>query len=164
MRYFEDIEVGEMAEFGSHTFTAEEIVTFASRWDPQAFHVEDEAARRGPFGAITASGWHTACVWMRLHVLHLNETRAARQASGHPVPRFGASPGFRDMEWRRPVFVGDTLTYTSRVVDKRTLASYPDWGLVISRNEGTNQRDELAFAFTSQVFVERRAHQPAAGR
>lgn len=164
MKFFEEIEVGEETVYGTHCFTAEDIIDFASQWDPQRFHVDDEAARRGPFGALTASGWHTACVWMRLYATHLHKTRAKRQAAGDRLPRFGASPGFRDLEWRRPVFAGDTLTYTGRVLEKRPLSSYPDWGLVISRNEGVNQRGELAFGFTSQVLFERRTREPAADR
>ncbi len=163
MRFFEDIQVGEETDLGAHRFTREEIVAFAAQWDPQGFHLEDDAAERGPFGALTASGWHTACVWMRLYVDRLLASRAAREDAGQPVPRFGASPGFRDLEWRRPVYVDDTLSFSSRVVDKRLLNSQPEWGLVISRNEGINQRGELAYAFTGQVFVERRQGATSAG-
>ena len=67
MKFFEDIRVGETVEIGSHVFTAEDIKTFAQRFDPQPFHVDDEAAARSHFGRLCASGWHTACVWMRLH-------------------------------------------------------------------------------------------------
>lgn len=156
MKFFEEFDPGEETDLGAHTFDAEEIVAFASRWDPQAFHIDDEAARRGPFGALSASGWHTACIWMRLYVTHLLSSRREREAAGEAVPRFGPSPGFRDLEWRRPVLAGDTIRYSSRVVETRPLNSHPEWGLVVSRNEGVNQTGELVFAFTGQVFAERR--------
>ncbi len=65
MKFFEDIRVGETADIGRHTFTAEDIKAFAARFDPQPFHVDEAAAARSHFGRLCASGWHTACVWMR---------------------------------------------------------------------------------------------------
>lgn len=155
MRFFEEIKTGEESALGKHRFERGEIIAFAERWDPQRFHLEQAAAETGPFGALTASGWHTACVWMKLYVAHLMKRRQARADAGETVPKFGASPGFRDLEWRRPVFVGDELIYSTRVIEKRELASRPDWGLVISHNQGVNQHGELAFAFIGQIFVER---------
>lgn len=156
MRYYEDIAVGEEIALGSHTFPAEEIVAFASQWDFQRFHIEDEAARSGPFGALTASGWHTACTWMRLLVDRAGEFARDYEAAGERPPRAGGSPGFTNLVWKRPVYAGDTVSYAVRVTGKRPLASRPGWGLVTSRNTGVNQHGELAFAFDGNSFTEMR--------
>ncbi len=157
MTFFEDIAVGDEADLGSYTFTEAEIVDFARQWDPQPFHIDSQAGVEGPFGALCASGWHTACVWMKLFVAHNSRMIAEREKAGEPVPRIGASPGFTDLSWRKPVYPGDTLTYSTRVVDKRELSSRPDWGLITLRNEAENQTGEPVFGFTAQVFVERRS-------
>jgi acyl dehydratase len=95
MKFFEDIRVGETVEIGSHVFTAEDIKTFAQRFDPQPFHVDDEAAARSHFGRLCASGWHTACVWMRLLIDRRrredDERRGARRG-GRPARTFARLP------------------------------------------------------------------------
>lgn len=156
MKFFEDIAVGEEVALGSHTFTAEEIVAFATRWDCQPFHVDEAAAAAGPFGALAASGWHTVCAWMRLNVDHVKRLADQRRAAGLDVAELGPSPGFTDMQLHRPVLAGDTIAYSTRVIATRALATQPRWGLVTSRNEGINQHGELVFAFTGNAFVERR--------
>ena len=95
MKFFEDIRVGETVEIGSHVFTAEDIKTFAQRFDPQPFHVDDEAAARSHFGRLCASGWHTACVWMRLLIDIRRREDDERRARGEAVAQLGPSPGFR---------------------------------------------------------------------
>ena len=82
MKFWEDIAVGERAEIGRHTFTADGIKAFARRFDPQPFHLDEAAAARSHFGALCASGWHTASVWMRLMVEHQNREDEARRARG----------------------------------------------------------------------------------
>lgn len=151
MAWFEDVEVGKTVELGSHLFTDEAIVAFARRYDPQPFHVDHEAARRSHFGALCASGWHTAVVWMRLNVEA--RKREAAKENGASLDALGPSPGFQDLQWLKPVYAGDTIRYSSRVTEKRALKSRAGWGLVTSRNEGWNQRGELAFGFTGHVFV-----------
>jgi len=155
MRWFEDVRVGETTELGSHTFTEAEILAFARAFDPQPFHTDPVAAKASQFGALCASGWHTAARWMRLYVEH-QRRQAELRGINEPMDTLGPSPGFQDLKWLRPVFVGDTIAYSTRVLDKRALASRPAWGLVSSRNEGFNQHGELAFAFTGHVFVRRR--------
>jgi acyl dehydratase len=157
MKYFEDFEIGEEAELGTYMFTAEEIVAFARQWDPQLFHIEADAASTGPFGSLCASGWHTACVWMKLYVAHNERVREARMRAGLPTPPLGPSPGFSDLQWHRPVCPGDRLAYHCKVTSKRPLASRPGWGLVTMRNEAVNQDGEPTFAFTANVFVELKA-------
>ena len=117
MRYFDDINVGDRMELGTHTFTAEDIKTFAAQYDPQAFHMDEAAAAKSHFGALCASGWHTIAVWMRLRVLYGRREDAERAARGEVIAKLGPSPGFRELKWLRPVYVGDTITY--RVRDRR---------------------------------------------
>src|ERR1043166_8785937 len=95
MRYFDDISVGDRMALGSHTFTAEDIKTFAAQYDPQAFHMDEAAAAKSHFGALCASGWHTIAVWMRLRVQYGQREEAERGASGEGLAGVGpaaASP------------------------------------------------------------------------
>jgi acyl dehydratase len=156
MRYFEDLRVGDRMELGSHTFTADSIKGFAQRFDPQPFHLDEAAAARSPFGALCASGWHTASVWMRLMVDYVQRGDEALRARGEPVAELGPSPGFRDLKWLKPVYVGDTIAYLSEVVETRASNSRPGWGLMTLRNTGANQRGEPVISFVSVAFVERR--------
>ncbi|MBV8836969.1 MAG: MaoC family dehydratase [Alphaproteobacteria bacterium] len=156
MRYFDDINVGDRIELGTHTFTAEEIKTFAAQYDPQAFHMDEAAAAQSHFGALCASGWHTVAAWMRLRVLYAQREDAERRARGEVIARLGPSPGFRELKWLKPVYVGDTISYASEVAEKRATQSRPGWGIVFARNTGTNQKGELVMSFIGSGFVERR--------
>src|SRR6478672_2368987 len=99
MNYFEDLKVGERVVLGSYTFTAENIKAFAQQYDPQSFHVDEEAAKHSHFGALCASGWHTAAAAMRVIVLFNQRDLAARKERGERVPKIGTSPGVRDLRW-----------------------------------------------------------------
>lgn len=154
--YFEDLMVGETDELGSHTFTAEEIVRFARQFDPQPFHIDPEAAKDSLFGALCASGWHTASVWMKLMLAFREHVRADARAHGARAARLGPSPGFTNLKWLKPVYVGDTITYRSTLTGKRVSASRPGWGLVFHHNVGVNQKGEEVFSFEGAVFWERR--------
>ena len=156
MNYFDDISIGDTFVLGSHVFTAEEIKAFAARFDPQGFHMDEEAAARSHFGGLCASGWHSASVWMRLMVDYRRRFDDERRARGEPAVELGASPGFRDLKWMRPVYAGDTIAYESEVVELRPSKSRPDWGLLSLRNTGTNQNGELVLSFVSTVFIQRR--------
>jgi acyl dehydratase len=156
MKFFEDLTVGDKAELGRHTFTAEEIKRFARKFDPQPFHLDEAAAAQSSFGALCASGWHTASVWMRLMVDDNKRQAAAQRARGEAVAAMGPSPGFRELKWLKPVYVGDTITYFTEIVDLRASNSRPDWGLMTVRNTGVNQNGETVLSFTSVAFVERR--------
>ena len=160
MRYFDDINVGDRMELGAHTFTAADIKTFAAQYDPQAFHMDEEAAAKSHFGALCASGWHTIAVWMRLRVLHGRREDGERAARGEVIARLGPSPGFRELKWLRPVYAGDSIAFASEIAEKRASRSRPGWGLVFARNTGTNQKGELVMSFLGSGFVERR---PGAG-
>jgi len=156
MNYFDELRIGDTFVLGSHVFTAEEIKAFAARFDPQAFHVDEEAAVRSHFGGLCASGWHSASVWMRLMVDYRRRFDDERRARGEPAVELGASPGFRDLKWLRPVYAGDTIAYDSEVVELRPAKSRPDWGLLSLRNTGANQNGELVLSFVSTVFIQRR--------
>ena len=156
MRYLEDIAVGEKVEVGRHTFTAPDIKAFAQRFDPQLFHVDEAEAARSHFGGLCASGWHTAVVWMRLMVDYRRRDDEAPRAPGAPSGKLGPSPGFRELKWLKPVYAGDTITYSTEVLETRASASRPGWGLMTNRNVGVNQNGEPVISFISTVFVARR--------
>lgn len=156
MRFFEDIVIGDKREIGSYTFTAPDIKTFAARFDPQPFHMDEKAAARSHFGKLAASGWHTAAVHMRLLVLHHRRLDAESTARGEKSARTGPSPGFKNLKWIKPVYVGDTITYGGEIIEKRESGSRPGWGIIRGRNYGTNQNGELVFEFESAAFVEMR--------
>lgn len=156
MPYFEDITIGYRRNLGSFTFTADLIKTFARQFDPQPFHLDEDAGRKSVFGGLAASGWHVAAIFMKLTVANSKREAEAVIARGEKPISYGPSPGFRDLKWLRPVLAGDTLTYESEVAETRALESRPQWGMVNFHTTGTNQRGELAFSFTSSVFVPRR--------
>ncbi|WP_029003939.1 MaoC family dehydratase [Azorhizobium doebereinerae] len=157
MRFFEDTEIGSRQILGAHHFTREEIIGFAQKFDPQPFHVDDEAARRSLFGALCASGWHTAAMWMRCFVDHQMQAMAQAKAAGQTPATFGPSPGFKNLHWLKPVYAGDTITYATEVKDKQVSKSRPKWGLLTAYNTGTNQHGDLVIDFESVVFLERRS-------
>ena len=160
MPFYEDIKVGQRGELGSFTFTAELIKKFASQFDPQRFHLDEEEGRKSLFGGLTASGWHVAAVCMKLMVAYAQ--RHARHAAerGDEVAIGGPSPGFRDLRWIKPVLAGDTVTFFSEVEWLRASSTRPEWGIVQARNTGTNQRGELVFSFLAAGFVPRRNAKP----
>ncbi|HEY2033352.1 MAG TPA: MaoC family dehydratase [Rhizomicrobium sp.] len=150
--WWEDIEIGTRRELGSYTFTEDEIVRFARKYDPQIFHLDPEAAKQTMFGGLIASGWHTAAIWMKLAIADRERSRAA----GNPLQRAGVSPGFSDLKWLKPVRPGMTLTYSSEVSGKVELRSRPDMGIVESRNEARDANGEVVFSFIGRGFVQRK--------
>lgn len=160
MKFFEDIRVGDAIMSGRHTFTADDIKAFARRFDPQLFHVDEEAAAQSHFGALCASGWHTAVVWMRLMVDARRREAEAARARGEPVAAYGPALGFRELKWLKPVYAGDVIDYASEVTETRVSNSRPGVGLVSIRSTGVNQNGETVISFISTTFVERRRDQP----
>jgi acyl dehydratase len=156
VKYFDEIRVGDTVAVGRHTFTADEIKAFAQRFDPQLFHIDEAAAERSHFGALCASGWHTAVVWMRLMVDYRRGMIEAARARGEPVVGIGPALGFRELKWLKPVYVGDTIEYQSEVVETRVSNSRPSSGLMTIRSTGVNQNGEPVISFVSITFVERR--------
>jgi acyl dehydratase len=136
---FEDMVVGTTIEIGKHTFTREEIVEFAQKFDPQPFHLDEAAAAESPFRGLVASGWHTCSVMMGMLVRNV---LAESTSMG--------SPGIDEIRWLKPVRVGDTITMMNVVVDKRVSESKPDRGIVSTRWEGINQHGETVITVRSK--------------
>lgn len=153
MNYWEDVAIGTHRDIGTYTFTEEEIIAFAKKYDPQVFHLDPIAAKNSMFGGLIASGWHTAAIWMKLSIAE----RKSAAAAGNPLQRAGVSPGFVDMKWLKPVRPGMTLRYSAEVTGKTELRSRPDIGLVETRNQAHEEATgELVFQFSGKGFVQRR--------
>lgn len=157
MPFLEDMKVGLRRELGTFTFTAEAIKIFAREFDPQPFHLDEEAGRNSLFGGLVASGWHVASVCMKLIVADGVRARQQAEARGEEFGTGGPSPGFRDLRWLKPVFAGDTLTYSGEIVSVRATASRPGWGIVQSKNVAVNQRGEEVYSFIGSVFLPQRS-------
>lgn len=153
MRFFEDINVGDRREVGSFTFTADAIKKFASQFDPQRFHLDEEEGRKSLFGGLTASGWHVGSVCMKLLITDRDRLAREAEARGEQIAVWGPSPGFRELRWIKPVLAGDIVAYASEIVSKRTSDSRPGWGILQVRNVGTNQRGEVVFSMLATAFV-----------
>ena len=143
--YFEDFEPGEVFELGERTLTKEETVAFAREYDPQPFHVDEEAAKESAFGGLVASGWHTGCVFMRLYV----DALLSRAASM-------GSPGVEELRWLMPVRPGDTLRGRLSVLDATPSARNPKRGTVHFLSEVENQRGETVMTMKARGHFARR--------
>jgi acyl dehydratase len=156
MGFFEDMALGQRRELGSFTFTADSIKRFAAQYDPQPFHLDEEAGRKSLFGGLAASGWHIGSVCMKLLVADGQRLTSEAIARGEQVAVWGPSPGFRELRWIKPVLAGDTISFASEVASLRTSETRPEWGVVQAHNTGTNQHGELVFSFVATAFVPRR--------
>ncbi len=152
MIYLEDIPLGHKSDLGTYTFSKDEIIEFASQWDPQPFHTDDDAAKDSMFGGLVASGWHVVCIWMKLMV----KNRAEELRAGGEEVSGGVSPGFRDLKWLAPVRPGDTIHYWTTTQEKVELKSRPQFGIIRSLNEGFNQDGVLVMSFVGQGYIGRR--------
>jgi acyl dehydratase len=145
MRYWEDFSAGDVTELGPITVTADEIVEFASRYDPQPFHLDEAAGKATPFGGLIASGWHTMALFMSMFVpAVLNESASL------------GSPGVDELRWRAPVRPGDTLRGRSTVTDVKPSSTNPSRGTVFTTNELVNQDDVVVLTFTARGLFARR--------
>lgn len=141
--------IGRTITLGSYLFEAEAIKAFARKYDPQPFHVDEEAARNSVFGRLCASGWHTTAVWMKLNLAHRGEPWAGQG----PAPEFGPSPGFKNLKWLKPVYAGETVTFTRMAQDLRPLASRPGWRILTLHSEGFDGSGDKVIEFDSAVLV-----------
>lgn len=144
-RYWEDFTPGETLPLGERTFTSEEIVDFARQWDPQPFHLDPEAGARTHFGGLVASGWHTACAFMRLYV-----DAVLRDSTSL------GSPGMSELRWLKPVRPGETLRGFVHVLEVLPSGKHPDRGTVRMRFEMRNAQGEPAMEATGRGFFGRR--------
>lgn len=154
--YFEDHTIGRIVDLGSHAFEAGEIMDFARRFDPQPFHLSEEAGRKSLFGGLAASGWHTYAHYIRAIVLERQRHQAAAKAAGLPAAVYGPSPGFKDLKWPKPVMSGDTISYRIKTIDKVEMKSRPDRGIVVSQGQGRNQKGEIVFDYQGMIIVEKK--------
>ncbi len=149
--WFEDIPLGHHTELGRYTFTEDAIIEFARQYDPQPFHIDRAAAAKSVYGGIIASGWHTACVWMKL----MMEYRARHPLPGEKQTSL-VSPGFRDMRWFKPVRPGMTLSYSTETAAKLDWKSRPELGLLESLNEARDEQDGVVMSFVGRVLLLRK--------
>ena len=150
MIHFEDIEVGHRQSFGRYEVTREEVVAFATNFDPQPFHLSDEAAAQTYFGRLSASGWHTCAMTMRMLVENMSVVEQAGLGS----------PGVDNLRWVKPVYPGDVLRCETEVVEKRRSRSRPDMGLFKTRCQVFNQDNELVLEMLSNGLI--RVRDPSA--
>ena len=146
MQYFEDLEIGKVARFGRYEVTREEVIEFARRYDPQPFHLSDEAAAATHFGRLSASGWHTCAMTMAMLVANLKEHRQAGLGS----------PGMDELRWLVPVYPGDVLRVESEVLEKRVSQSRPEMGIFKSRITVFNQDDVAVMSMISNGLIQTR--------
>lgn len=144
-RYFKDYVEGDVHSFGCVAVEADEIIEFAKRFDPQAFHTDPEAAKRTPFRGLIASGWHTVGLMMRLYVEHYLTHVASL-----------ASPGIDELRWLKPVRSGDTLSVRVTVLKATPSRSKPDRGAVTSFIEVFNQAGEAVMTLRAVNMIARR--------
>ena len=146
MQYFEDLVVGAEGELGTYEVTREEVLEFARKYDPQPFHLSDEAAAGTHFGRLSASGWHTCAMTMAV---------IARNMVGEEQAGLG-SPGVDELRWLRPVYPGDTLHVSGKILDKRESVSRPEMGSFRTLTTVTNQDGVPVLTFISIVLIRRR--------
>jgi acyl dehydratase len=149
--YWEDFFEGQTMEFGPKKVEREEVIRFATEFDPQPFHLSEEAGKASLFGGLAASGWHTASMVMRLMCdgFILNSSSLG-------------SPGLESLKWLKPVMVGDEIRARLHVLSKRPMKSKPHVGLVQNLWEVVNQRDEVVMTIESWAMYGRREVAPPA--
>ena len=149
--YWEDFTEGLSMTFGPRRVEREEVIDFARQFDPQPFHLSEEAGRASLFGGLAASGWHTAGIVMRL------------MCDGFLLDSSSlGSPGLDSLRWLKPVMVGDELCARMTVLASRPMKSKPHVGLVQTRWEAINQRDEVVMTIESWAMFGRRTPGDAA--
>ncbi len=146
MQFYEDLVVGSSDRFGAYPVTREEVIAFASKYDPQPFHLDDAAAAQTHFGRLSASGWHTCAMVMAMLV---------ERHRKHDHQGLG-SPGVDDLRWLHPVYPGDTLSVEVELLEKRRSATKPDRGIFRSATRVFNQHGVVVMSMTSRAMVRTR--------
>ena len=146
--YFEDLQVGQTAAFGRYEVTRDEVIQFASAYDPQPFHLSDEAAAETHFGRISASGWHTCAMTMRMLVDNITARRQAGLGS----------PGLDELRWLKPVYPGDVLRVETELLSKRHSQSRPEMGSFQSLVKVFNQDDVAVMTMQSIGLIRVRGY------
>ena len=143
MQYYEDLVVGAVSQYGHYEVTREEVIEFASKYDPQAFHLDDEAAAATHFGRLSASGWHTASMTMSMTVANLKANKQAGLGS----------PGIDELRWVKPVYPGDTLRCENTLLEKRRSKTKPERGLIRGETRVFNQHNELVMSMNALGMI-----------
>lgn len=143
MLYYEDIEINVVQKYGSYEVTCEEVIEFASKYDPQPFHLDEDAAAKTHFGRLSASGWHSAAMMMRMMVDQMNANKQAGLGS----------PGVENLRWLKPVYPGDTLRCEHVTLEKRRSESRPDMGIMKGKITVLNQHDEQVMTMESTGLI-----------
>lgn len=138
MRYWEDFTVGMVMEFGGYEVTEEEVIEFATAFDPQPFHIDKDAAKEHFFGGIIASGWHTGSMCMKMMVDNYLIDSASM-----------GSPGIEQLRWKQPVRPGEVLHVKAEVLDRSLPKSRPELGFVKFSHTVLNQKDEVKMTMIS---------------
>lgn len=146
MKYYEDIAVGDARSFGHYEVTREEVMDFARKYDPQPFHLDDDAAAATHFGRLSASGWHTCSMTMAMMVENMRSEKSAGLGS----------PGVDQLRWKKPVYPGDTLRCETEIIEKRRSASRPEMGIFKSSIRTYNQNDEVVLEMVSNGLISTR--------
>ena len=146
MIFYEDLVIGMTRSFGGYEVTREEVLEFAAKYDPQPFHLSEEAAAQTHFGKISASGWHTCSMTMRMMVDNMMNEKSAGLGS----------PGVDQLRWIKPVYPGDTLRCETEIIEKRRSASRPEMGIFKSRIRTFNQKDEMVLEMVSNALMRTR--------
>lgn len=144
--FFEDVIVGDKKEFGHYEVTKQEVIDFASKYDPQPFHLDEEAAKNSVFGVLCASGWHTSAMTMAMVVKDFTQTGLAGMGS----------PGLDFLNWHQPVKVGDTLSVITEAVEKRESKSRPNLGFLKNKITTLNEKGETVMTMQANVMVLKR--------
>lgn len=142
-RHFEDLAVGEVIDLGTVTLDKPMIVGFAREFDPFPFHLDEAAARRSLLGGLAASGWHTGALSLRMLVDSFLSTVASC-----------GGLGFRDLKWKNPVMVGDTIGGSATIAELRRSASHPQWGIVTLDFDIRNQQGQPVLTMQLANLVE----------
>jgi acyl dehydratase len=145
VRYWEDFHVGEVEQIGARTVDRDEVVAFASQFDPQPFHVDEAAAAKSMYGGLIASGWHTCAMVMRM----MCDAYLMQSASV-------GSPGIDNLKWLKPVRPGDVIRAQRTTLESRTSKSRPDIGIVKNRWEVFNQKGEMVMSMEGYGMFRRR--------
>ena len=146
MPFFEEIEIGHRREIGAYTFTAESIKTFAAKFDPQRFHLDEEEGKNSLFGGLAASGWHVCAMTMRMFADHMIPRMAERGGSGSPEAR-----------WMKPVRPGDKLRTEATVIGKKESRARADIGHVTFECRVYNQTEQVSLLYMTPVVARRSA-------
>ena len=149
--YFEDFHPGQEIDLGQRTVSEEEIIAFATQFDPQPFHIDKEAAAHSIYGGVIASGWHTCSMMMRMVVDGILCTESSM-----------GSPGLDGIRWLQPVRAGDTLSLRYLTKEVKASNSKPDRGVVWSTWVATNQRGETVCTIDGMAMMRRRPPAPNA--